>query len=338
MANSSSLQKRKKMMAWTAVVMLLAIFLLPMTGYISTGFALAEPQAKETNPRADYWRLVRDNTKGYSAVKGRETNELIQGSGQNWRQLRNGPLATYGSWMIGFTLAVLALFYLWRGQVKMTHPRSGQTIERWTLNERRLHWLTAGLFVILSITGLSLLYGRAVLIPVFGHHGFAAYAAIAKFTHNILGPAFMIGLLVMIVKWFKHNFLNKVDLEWFKAFGGMVGDKHPSAEKLNGGEKLWFWTLATAGVALCLSGLVLDFPNFDQEREIIQISHLIHLLTALVLIAFAFGHIYIGTVGTEGALEGMVTGQVDTAWAQQHHDLWLNQIEQEAAQKANDKT
>ena len=263
---------------------------------------------------------------------------MIQGSGQNWRQLRNGPLATYGSWMIGFTLAVLALFYLWRGQVKMTHPRSGQTIERWTLNERRLHWLTAGLFVILSITGLSLLYGRAVLIPVFGHHGFAAYAAIAKFTHNILGPAFMIGLLVMIVKWFKHNFLNKVDLEWFKAFGGMVGDKHPSAEKLNGGEKLWFWTLATAGVALCLSGLVLDFPNFDQEREIIQISHLIHLLTALVLIAFAFGHIYIGTVGTEGALEGMVTGQVDTAWAQQHHDLWLNQIEQEAAQKANDKT
>jgi len=152
MANTSSLQKRKKMMAWTAVVMLLAIFLLPMTGYISTGFATADEQAQETNPRADYWRMVRDNTNGYSAVTGRETDELIQGSGQNWRQLRNGPLATYGSWLIGFTLAVLALFYLWRGQVKLDHPRSGQTIERWTLNERRLHWLTAGLFVILTIT------------------------------------------------------------------------------------------------------------------------------------------------------------------------------------------
>lgn len=325
---TSTLNRRKKMMAWTGLAMLVAIFLLPMTGYISTGFVTAAEQQvqKQSNPRSDYWRLVRDNTKGYSAVKGRETNELIQGSGQNWRELRNGPIATYGSWLIGFTLAVLAVFYMWRGQVELTHPRTGQTIERWTIKERRLHWLTAGLFVILGITGMSLLYGRMVLIPLFGHHGFSAYAEIAKWTHNILGPLFMISLLSMIVTWFKHNFLNKVDLAWFKAFGGMIGDKHPSAEKLNGGEKMWFWALATVGVALCLSGLVLDFPNFDQEREMIQISHLIHVLTALVLIAFAFGHIYIGTIGTEGALEGMVTGQVDTAWAEQHHDLWLKSV------------
>jgi len=309
--------------------MLLAIFLLPMTGYISTGFATADQEVQQTNPRADYWRLVRDNSEGYSAVTGRETNELIQSSGQNWRQLRNGPIATFGSWILGFTLAVLALFYIWRGQVPLTHPRTGQTVERWTLNERRIHWVTAGLFLVLAITGLSLLYGRAVLIPLFGHHGFSAYAELAKLAHNILGPVFMIGLLSMLVHWFKQNFFSKVDLDWFKAFGGMIGDNHPSAGKLNGGEKLWFWSLATAGIALCLSGLVLDFPNFDQEREIIQISHLIHVITALALIAFAFGHIYIGTVGTEGALEGMVTGQVDTAWAQQHHDLWLQELQQQ---------
>ncbi len=325
-----TLSKRKRMMGLSGIIMLLAIFLLPMTGYISSGFSNANDehveQVKATNTKADYWRMVRENTKGYSAVKGRETNELIQASGQNWRQLRNGPIATYGSWLIGFTLAVLALFYLWRGTVELTHPRTGQTIERWTVKERRMHWITAGLFIILSITGMSLLYGRMVLIPIFGHHGFSAYAEIAKWTHNVLGPLFMVGLLSMIITWFKHNFLNKVDLEWFKAFGGMVGDKHPSAEKLNGGEKMWFWTLATIGVALCLTGLVLDFPNFNQEREIIQISHLIHMLTSLVLVAFAFGHIYIGTIGTEGALEGMVTGQVDTAWAEQHHDLWAKSV------------
>ncbi len=326
---ATALQKRKKMMTWTGIIMLLAIFLLPMTGYISTGFATAADEQEETNPRADYWRMVRDNTNGYSAVKGRETNELIQGSGQNWRQLRNGPLATYGSWLMGFTIAVLALFYLLGGQVKLSHERTGQTIERWTLSERRLHWITAGLFVILTVTGLSLLYGRAVLIPLFGHDGFGLYAGWAKFVHNILGPAFVLSLFIMLVKWVGNNFFNKIDLEWFKAYGGMIGDNHPSAEKLNGGEKLWFWTLATAGVALCVSGLVLDFPNFDQERELIQLSHLIHLLTALVLIAFSFGHIYIGTVGTEGALEGMVTGQVDTAWAKQHHDLWLQEVEQQ---------
>ncbi|NOQ81604.1 MAG: formate dehydrogenase subunit gamma [Methylophaga sp.] len=332
MSNTSSLSKRKKMMTWTGIIMLLAIFLLPMTGYISTGFATAaDEQAEATNPKADYWRQVRDNTAGYSAVKGRETNELIQGSGQNWRQLRNGPIATYGSWLLGLMLAVLAVFYLWRGEIKLSHPRTGKTVERWTLKERRMHWVTVGLFIILGITGLSLLYGRLVLIPLLGHHGFASYAEIAKWIHNILGPVFMVGLLSMIFNWFKLNFFNKIDLQWMKEFGGMIGDKHPSAEKLNAGEKMWFWSLVVMGLALCLTGLVLDFPNFDQQREVMQISHLIHVITALGLVAFSFGHIYIATIGTEGALEGMVTGHVDTSWAQQHHDLWLKEIEEESS-------
>lgn len=331
MSTTHSLSRRKKMMAWSGLFMLVAIILLPMTGYISTGFTPSAERGEQvtgqqSNPRSDYWRMVRENSKGYSAVKGLESNEFIQGSGQVWRQLRNGPIATYGSWLIGFTLAALAVFYLWRGKVELTHPRTGETIERWTVKERRMHWMTAGLFIILAITGTSLFYGRIVLLPIFGHQGFSIYAELAKWVHNILGPLFVVGLVSMVITWFKLNLFNKVDLEWFKAYGGMVGDKHPSAEKLNGGEKMWFWTLATVGMALCLSGLVLDFPNFNQEREIIQISHIIHVLTALVLIAFAFGHIYIGTLGTEGALEGMVTGQVDTAWAEQHHDLWANSV------------
>lgn len=330
MSATTALNRRKKMMTWTGIIMLLAIFVLPLSGYVATGFVQAEQQAEQTNPRSDTWRQVRGAEEGYSAVKGRETDELIQGSGQNWRQLRNGPMATYGSWLLAFVVLTLAAFYLWRGQVKMSHTRTGETIERWTANERFLHWTTAVLFVVLTITGLSLLYGRFVLIPLVGHVGFAAYADIAKLTHNILGPAFMVCLFMMIVMWFKHNFFNRIDWEWFKAYGGMVGDKHPSAEKLNAGEKMWFWTLATAGVALCLSGLVLDFPNFNQEREVIQLAHIIHLLTALILIAFSFGHIYIGTVGTEGALEGMTRGQVDVAWAEQHHDLWLQEVQRQS--------
>jgi formate dehydrogenase subunit gamma len=328
MSTSDTMTKRKYIMLWSGIIMVLAIFLLPMTGYIQTGFA-AENSAtqQDTNPRADYWRQVRDNTNGYSAVKGRETNELIQGTGENWREVRNGPVSWLGATTITFTLAVLILFYVWRGKVELTHPRTGVTIERWTLNERRLHWITAGLFIILGITGLSLLYGRAVLIPLFGHAGFAGYADIAKWTHNILGPLFMVGLILMIFSWASLNLFNRIDLEWFKQYGGMVGDNHPSAEKLNGGEKLFFWTLVVAGIFLCLSGLVLDFPNFDQEREWIQISHLVHVLTAIVLVAFSLGHIYIATIGTEGALEGMVTGQVDTAWAEQHHDLWAKQVD-----------
>jgi len=328
MLTNNLLSKRKKMMTWTGIIMLLAVFLLPMTGYIATGFATAGvEQDHATNPKADYWRQVRNNTTGYSAVKGRETNELIQGSGQNWRELRNGPIALYGSWLIGGTLAILALFYIWRGKVELIHPRTGNTVARWSAKERRMHWLTAGVFIILATTGLSLLYGRAVLIPLFGHYGFSIYADIAKLLHNILGPVFIVALFSMVINWFKQNLLNRIDLQWFMGFGGMVGNKHPSAEKLNGGEKMWFWSLVFIGFTLSVTGLVLDFPNFDQQRELLQLSHLIHVTTALVLIAFAFGHIYIGTIGTEGALEGMVSGNVDTAWAQQHHDLWLKELE-----------
>lgn len=325
---ANAINKRKKMMLWTGVIMLLAVLTLPLTGYLATSYVQAEQAQTEeaTNPRADTWRQVRQGNEGYTAVKGRETDELIQGSGENWREVRNGPMATYGSWLIGFVLVAILAFYLTRGRVELTHPRTGETIERWTLNERRLHWTTATLFVILAITGLSLLYGRHVLIPVIGHEVFSAYATGAKWFHNILGPVFMLALLTILVKWFKHNFFNKTDIAWFRAFGGMVGDKHPSAGRMNGGEKAWYWTLATAGVVLCLSGLVLDFPNFDQEREIIQLAHVLHLATAVVLIAFSFGHIYIGTIGTEGALEGMTTGQVDVAWAEQHHDLWLEEV------------
>jgi formate dehydrogenase subunit gamma len=327
MAAAQASTKRKKMMLWTGILMLVAILTLPLMGYLATGSVEAEATSEATNPRADTWRQVRQGNEGYSAVKGRETDELIQSSGENWRQLRNGPMATYGSWLLGFVLIAISVFYIARGRVELSHPRTGKTVQRWTLNERRLHWTTAVLFIVLGITGLSLLYGRIVLIPLLGHEGFGLYANIAKYTHNILGPIFMLALFTILVLFFKHNFFNKVDIEWFKAFGGMVGDKHPSAGRMNGGEKVWYWTLATAGVALCVSGLILDFPNFDQEREFIQLAHVIHLITALILMAFSFGHIYIGTIGTEGALEGMTTGQVDIAWAEQHHDLWLEDVQ-----------
>lgn len=333
MAAAQASTKRKKMMLWTGILMLVAILTLPLMGYLATGSVEAEGTSEATNPRADTWRQVRQGNEGYSAVKGRETDELIQSSGENWRQLRNGPMATYGSWLLGFVLIAISVFYIARGRVELSHPRTGKTVQRWTLNERRLHWTTAVLFIVLGITGLSLLYGRIVLIPLLGHEGFGLYANIAKYTHNILGPIFMLALFTILVLFFKHNFFNKVDIEWFKAFGGMVGDKHPSAGRMNGGEKVWYWTLATAGVALCVSGLVLDFPNFGQEREVIQLAHLIHLITALILVAFSFGHIYIGTIGTEGALEGMTGGQVDVAWAEQHHDLWLKEVQEKQRSK-----
>lgn len=191
-----------------------------------------------------------------------------------------------------------------------------------------LHWYTTILFILLAITGLSLLFGRAVLIPLLGLEGFAAYADVAIDLHNYLGSLFAVGVALMLILWGKHNIPNKVDWHWFKQGGGFLkNSRHPSAGRINGGEKAWFWTIATMGVAVIVTGFILDFPNFGQIRGTMQIAHIFHAALAVVWISFAFGHIYIGTIGTEGALEGMTKGEVSVEWARQHHDLWYQEIQ-----------
>jgi formate dehydrogenase subunit gamma len=74
-----------------------------------------------------------------------------------------------------------------------------------------------------------------------------------------------------------------------------------------------------------LSGLVLDFPNFDQPRLVMQSANIVHGVGALIFVLASFGHIYMGTIGTEGAYEAMRTGMVDETWAKEHHELWYRE-------------
>lgn len=102
------------------------------------------------------------------------------------------------------------------------------------------------------------MYGRLVLIPLIGHAGFGSYATVAKNIHNYLGPAFCVGFVIMIAIWIHHNIPKWVDVVWFFKGGGLVGSGHPSAGRMNGGEKLWFWWIVTVGLVVCASGLILD--------------------------------------------------------------------------------
>jgi formate dehydrogenase subunit gamma len=320
--------KKRRPFRITCLLLLISAVAVPwLPGGV--GPAIQESSAdasKIINPIAEYWRQVREGQAGYTAVTGQETGVLIQGSGENWRRLRNGPVATVGAWLLAGTVLAIGTFYMFRGKVRLSHPRTGEFVPRWTGFERTLHWYTAILFLLLAFTGLSLLYGRAALIPWVGHQAFADYAESAKLVHNFSGPLFIAGLLLMIVRWFKDNLPNRMDIEWFKAFGGLVGDRHPSADRMNGGEKAWFWLLTFAGLGVCASGLLLDFPNLGTDRLTLQISHLVHTVFAVLLMVGSLGHIYIGTIGTEGAFEGMIKGKVDTSWAEQHHDVWLHKL------------
>jgi formate dehydrogenase subunit gamma len=277
------------------------------------------------NPRADYWGAVRRGVEGYTSVKGQETNVLIENGGQIWREFRNGPLATFGAWLLGVALLLVVLFHLVGGRARLEN-RTGRKISRWSAWERTMHWFVAILFIVLAITGLSLLYGRAVLIPVFGLEGFAAYAQLAKDAHNYLSLFFVVGLLAMIVSWAHENVFKKADWEWFKAGGGYLGGKHPPAYKVNAGEKIWFWMLTIFGIVMMASGAVLLFPNLGFERGIMQLATIVHAASSILLIGLSFGHVYLGTLGNEGSFEGMITGEVDEGWAKQHHNLWYEEV------------
>lgn len=316
---------------WISLLaMVLTITLAPLSGLLLVDgplqTAVAQTGAQEFNERSEFWRAVRQGEAGFSTTQGREAGVLIQHQGENWRQLREGPIKQYGAYILLGMLGLILLFYILFGRVKLAGGREHMTIERWSLFDRTLHWFTAISFIILAVTGLSLLFGREVLIPYIGHQAFAAYATVALQVHNYLGPFFAVSLLIQLLKWLPHNIPKWVDIVWFFKGGGLIGRAHPSAGRMNGGEKVWYWLLFIVGGVLVGSGLFLDFPIFGQTRAEMQQAHLLHAISSIILIAVAFGHIYIGTLGSEGSLEGMVTGRVDTRWAKQHHDLWYEDL------------
>ena len=328
--------RRRRMMAWTIAAILIGSMVFPLSGYVYVAVSDAYAQQsdagassadKQTNPRANYWRAVRQGYDGYTAASGPyTTNVLIQNGGQNWRQLRNGPLESYVVWILALVVAALFVFAIVYGRVKLAHPASGRTVERWSTGERVLHWYTAVLFIILAITGLSTLFGRTVLIPVMGYSGFAAWANVAIALHNYLGPFFVIGVAIEIIAWIRYALPEATDAEWLRRMGGFFDKKgsHPSAGHINAGEKyLTFWLgLFVCGIVVSVTGIVLDFPILGQTRETMQTASLIHAAFAMTWLALQLVHIYLGAWGVEGALDSMWRGRVSTEWAKQHHDIW----------------
>ena len=330
-------QRKVRRALWAVALVLGLSMILPLTGMLltgdTTGQAVAQQQsqddaalAKAEQQRRDFWREARGGTAGYSAVVGPETGVLIQSGGDVWRAVREGPILRYGGIVLLGVIGALLLFHFVAGSVKL-EQRSGRMMTRWTLFERVIHWYTAILFVILAITGLSLLFGRAVLSPWLGKEAFAAWAGLAKPIHDWLAVPFVVGLVLMMVPWMKESMFERHDLTWFKQGGGYLDkSKHPPAGFVNAGEKVWYWFLFFGGIVLVVSGFFLLFPNFGWERSTMQLSHVAHAVSGIGLIAFSFAHMYLGTVGNEGSLEGMVSGQVDEAWAKAHHNLWYEEV------------
>jgi formate dehydrogenase subunit gamma len=266
-------------------------------------------------------------TRQYASLPGIETNRLIQGAGREWRALRNGPVTQLGGWFLVLVLAAILLFYFIKGTIRLKEPRTGRLIERFNAVERVSHWTMAISFIFLALTGIVIFWGKHIVLPWLGYSGFSWLTIVSKNIHNFVGPLFIFSLLVSFLIFVKDNLLRSYDWTWIKHFGGMFGSKEIPSGRFNGMEKMWFWGgLTLLGTVLAATGLILDFPNWQQTREVMQVSNIIHLIAAIGFIAGAMGHIYIGTIGMEGAYTAMRRGYVDEAWARQHHLLWYEEV------------
>jgi formate dehydrogenase subunit gamma len=250
---------------------------------------------------------------------------LMQPAGRTWDYFHEVLLHRGGAIVILGMIVVLAAAYLVMGRLRITAGRSGQKIVRFKAFERFSHWLTAVSFVILGLTGLNITFGKILLLPVVGPDTFSDISSAAKYVHNFTSFSFMAGLLLIIVIFFKDNLPAKVDLDWVRQGGGFIKNRHAPAGKFNPGEKLVYWLSLAAGIAVSLSGLLLLFPFYGTDIADMQIAQGAHAIVAVLFIALILGHIYIGTLGMEGAFEAMGTGEVDLNWAKEHHDLWLAQ-------------
>jgi formate dehydrogenase subunit gamma len=263
-------------------------------------------------------------------IPDRKAAVLIQPAGRTWDYFHEVLLHWGAAIVILGTIALLALAYLILGRIRIAAGRSGRKILRFKAFERFSHWLTALSFVILGLTGLNITFGKLVLLPIVGWDAFSEISEVAKYLHNFTAFAFMAGLVLIIVIFFKDNLPEKVDLDWLRQGGGFIKNKHAPAGRFNLGEKLVYWLSLLAGIAVSLSGLLLLFPFYGTDIADMQIAQGAHAVVAVLFVALILAHIYIGTLGMEGAFEAMGQGDVDFNWAKEHHDLWLaRQLEKE---------
>jgi formate dehydrogenase subunit gamma len=313
--------------------------------------APAEPRADETNAQraksqpgnnAPMWRAVREsgNVEGYASLPGAEKGVLIQrftqypgsaltNAGEAWRQVRNRWLIPIGGSLLLIVAVAIALFYWRRGP--MGHDdHAPATIERFTPLERATHWVNAGAFCLLAVSGVVMAFGKFFLLPVIGTHLFGWLTYALKTAHNFAGPVFAVSMGVMLLMFARDNLPKAWDWAWALKGGGLFTGRHVPSHRFNAGEKTLFWVgMFWLGTVVVGSGLVLDklVPDLQYLRGQMHWAHMLHAVATVLMMCLFMGHIYMGSVGVKGAYRAMRHGYVSEDWAREHHELWWDDIQ-----------
>ena len=293
--------------------------------------ALANGTQAQSQPANPSIFTPNSDPQNYVSIPDKQAGVLIQRAGQEWRVIRNGVITVYGGWLLALAFFGIAGVYIVKGSIKLHEPMSGVKIKRFGGFSRFTHWIMAVSFLALAFTGLLILYGKYFAMPLMGGAAYGSFLMVCKNIHNFTGPLFTLSIVIFFLLFVGKNIPEKGDLQWMLSFGGMFSGKHVPCGFFNMGEKFWFWFGMTfLGLVISGSGFVLDMivPFMDMQylRGTMQIANIIHSSAAILMTTMALGHIYIGTIGMQGSIDGMKTGYVDATWAKEHHELWYNKV------------
>jgi formate dehydrogenase subunit gamma len=301
--------------------------------------------AVQPGNNAPMWRGVAAGADGFTSLpksQAPEAGNLIQApvkypgsrfttAGEAWRQVRNNWIIPYGGALFLIALGAVAIYFFTRGPLGHTEGDGPAVIERFTPFERSAHWANAIAFSILAISGLVMAFGKFLLLPVIGLTLFGGLTYLLKTLHNFAGPVFAVSLLVVIVTFIRDEWPQRGDLKWLAHAGGAFSKTRvePPSYRFNAGEKIIFWAgVFFLGLIVVGSGLVMDklIPNIVYERGTMQVAHMVHAVSTVLMMSMFILHIYLGTIGMRGAYKAMRTGWVDEEWAKEHHPYWYDDI------------
>jgi len=193
--------------------------------------------------------------------------------------------------------------------------------------ERIVHWMLAFSCLFLCISGLGMMFHSLNFLgTVVG--GLKSL----KLLHNFAGLFFGISLVLAIRMWWKEAgvFVFPEDLDWIKTAGGYLWhvDKVPETGKYNPGQKMFFLTVAAFGLVMFVTGLIMWFP-INLPTELVRWMYPLHALGFVAIFAFFFIHLYLGTIGNPGSVQGMITGWMDRDVLKMLHPKWYKEMEHE---------
>jgi formate dehydrogenase subunit gamma len=213
------------------------------------------------------------------------------------------------------------------------HGRKFLVFPSW---QRVIHWIAAAGFIFLVPTGIIIIYAK--------FFGGGTPVRFARYLHDIGAVLFGIAVIPMFLMWLKDMLPRLWDIKWFMILGGYLSKekKEIPADKFNAGQKMWYWLATLGGMVMIITGVMMYFQDFDiallknlniYHIDLLRLAVIVHLLLAIIVVAFFFTHLYMSIFAIKGSLQSMIDGCKSEDELKHLHSIFYKRIIKEGKDK-----